>query len=82
MLGAGLVRASWEVFDGSGSDDSCASIHGAQWSYNAGILLAAATMFNYVCPPFRRKNPPLSEALIHKSRQTAVLNGETQWIIS
>jgi hypothetical protein len=83
MLGAGLVSASWEVFDGSGDDDNCASINGAQWSYNAGILLAAAaTMFNYVCSPFRRKNPLLSEALAHTSRQTAVLNGETEWIIS
>ncbi|KAK2836940.1 hypothetical protein FQN49_006566 [Arthroderma sp. PD_2] len=48
MTAVKLISPTFQVFDGTDSNDNCSSINHIQWTYNNGILLlGAAHMYNH-----------------------------------
>ncbi|KAI1907535.1 hypothetical protein LOZ53_005800 [Ophidiomyces ophidiicola] len=48
MADIGLISPTWQIFDGTDSLKNCSQLNHIQWTYNNGVLLAAAAaMYNY-----------------------------------
>lgn len=57
MNDVGVISQTWQVFDGTWTDNNCTSHNPLQYTYNHGIIMyGAATMFNYVSYETRKQN--------------------------
>jgi mannan endo-1,6-alpha-mannosidase len=54
MWAIGLIdNENWSVYDNTDANLNCSSVDRSQWTYNAGtLLIATATMYNYVSASF------------------------------